>query len=207
MNEIPQKYIKNHLKEIEENNWYQVFPISISQDILDFDDVDEIYESLVNAGIYIDLETLFKQDYNFKNYILRNKDESFNEFENRALTQFYKETTVQLASLFNEHTFGYIIDSLRASFTLPIQDYDLSGNRNTKPTEVKLEIILSPYGYSLYNLRFINSEMGEELQFRIESEIIEANTIYFPYGIGYNLSKVKNDMGALIQELEKEIIG
>ena len=37
------KYIKEHLKDIQNNEWYKVFPISILEDIMDFENVNEIY--------------------------------------------------------------------------------------------------------------------------------------------------------------------
>lgn len=207
MNTRTLEYIKNHLNEINNNNWDRVFPISLVEDILDFDDINVIYESLINAGIYIDLETLFKKDYNFTHCILRDKSESLDEFEDRALKQIYQETTQSLAGLFNEFTLGYIQDSLRASYSVPIDDYDLSGSRDTKPQESKLILILSQHGYPIYKLNFTNNKVGDELQFRVEGNQLENNAIYLPYGIGYNLDAIKKDMDTLIEEIESEVIG
>ena len=199
------KYIKNHLEEIQNDEWYKVFPISILEDTMVFDTMDEVYSLLLDANVNIDLETLFKQSYKFENYILRSKNESLIDFEDRALKQFYKETTTQLASSFNEFTFEHIIDSLRANSTIPVQDYDLSGNKDTKPTKVELITFLSRYGYPTYILKFINDKVDEELQLSIESMALEENSIYFPYGIGYNLAIIEKDIDNLIKEIEKVI--
>jgi hypothetical protein len=60
MDKTTRDYILKYKNEILKNQWDRVFPIYILEDYLEWDDVNDIYESLINADIYIDLETLFK---------------------------------------------------------------------------------------------------------------------------------------------------
>ena len=82
----------------------------------------------------------------------------------------------------------------------------MSGDINTKPTKSTIEIVTSRYAYPLYVLRFINEDKDEELIINIDSNNLEANLKYFPYGVGYNLDFLKAHMNLIIQDIEKEII-
>ena len=154
-------YIKMHEKDINEEEWSNVFGKNIYDATpLTFEEIDALYEILINSEIYIDLIRLSRQ-YKLLDTYLRDENEALNSFTNRVERDFYdKFYTDKFASMLKEKTFEEIYQGIAMMPTFV--DSDFSGSHyDDKPTFIESFLILSEFSYPIFRVNFLNETTND----------------------------------------------